>query len=171
MSGIKKIFLSSVSKFLYYCFLLSKKSFNYQLSNKYRKKYKVSNTFEFIGDGIVLEGGGEIILGEFSHIARNSWLSAFENTKIEIGTHTRIASNVTMITSNTKSKQDFSKTMERSEGNIMIGDHCWIGVNVYIKEGVTIGNNCIVGANAVVTKNIPDNSIVTGVNKIRKKFD
>lgn len=27
----------------------------------------------------------------------------------------------------------------------------------------TIGNNCIVGAGAVITRNIPDNSVVVGV--------
>lgn len=35
--------------------------------------------------------------------------------------------------------------------------------------GITIGKNCTVGANAVVTKSVPDNSIVVGVNKIHKK--
>ena len=29
--------------------------------------------------------------------------------------------------------------------------------------GVSIGNNCIVGVGAVVTKNIPDNSIAVGI--------
>lgn len=30
-------------------------------------------------------------------------------------------------------------------------------------RNVTIGNNCIAGAGAVVTKDVPDNSIVAGV--------
>lgn len=29
--------------------------------------------------------------------------------------------------------------------------------------GVTIGKNCIIGCGAVVTKNIPDNSVAVGV--------
>ncbi len=29
--------------------------------------------------------------------------------------------------------------------------------------GVTIGSNCVIGAGSVVTKDIPDNSIATGV--------
>jgi len=32
-----------------------------------------------------------------------------------------------------------------------------------------IGKNCIIGANAVVTKSIPDNSVVIGANKIHKR--
>lgn len=35
---------------------------------------------------------------------------------------------------------------------------------------ITIGKNCIIGANTIVTKPVPDNSIVIGVNKIKKKF-
>jgi maltose O-acetyltransferase len=39
----------------------------------------------------------------------------------------------------------------------------WIGANVTILPGVTIGNNVVIGAGAVVTKDIPDNSLAVGV--------
>lgn len=44
-----------------------------------------------------------------------------------------------------------------------------VGAGAKIIGGVTVGNNVVVGANAVITKNIPDNSIVTGVNCIRPR--
>ena len=34
---------------------------------------------------------------------------------------------------------------------------------------VTIGENVVVGANSVVTVDVPGNSIVVGVNKIKEK--
>ena len=43
---------------------------------------------------------------------------------------------------------------------VTIGNDVWIGGNVTILPGVTIGNNVVVAAGAVVTKNIPDNSLV-----------
>lgn len=43
------------------------------------------------------------------------------------------------------------------------GDGGWIGGNCTILPGVTIGNNVVVAAGAVVTKDIPDNSLVGGV--------
>ncbi|AKP67457.1 transferase [Companilactobacillus ginsenosidimutans] len=46
---------------------------------------------------------------------------------------------------------------------ISIGDDVWIGGNVTIIAGVHIGNNVIVGAGAVVTKDVPDNTVVGGV--------
>ena len=171
MIGIKKLFLKFFSKIFYYMYIILKKSYQDNIDKKYRSKYRIAHSFYFAGDDILLEGNGEIILGEKSHIARRSWLSAVEGTTIFIGNNTRIASNVTMITSNTKTRQDFSKSMNRSTGNISIGNHCWIGVNAYIKEGVSIGNNCIIGANSVVTKNIPSNSIVTGSNIIRSNCE
>ena len=43
-----------------------------------------------------------------------------------------------------------------------IGDNVTLGANVCIIGNISIGNNVIVGAGAVVTKSIPDNSIVVG---------
>ncbi len=44
----------------------------------------------------------------------------------------------------------------------VIGNNCVFGCNCVVLGGITIGNNVIVGAGAVVTKNVPDNSVVTG---------
>ena len=46
---------------------------------------------------------------------------------------------------------------------ITIGDNVYIGNNVIILPGVNIGNKVIIGAGAIVSKDIPDNSVVVGV--------
>lgn len=46
---------------------------------------------------------------------------------------------------------------------ITIGNNVYIGTGAYIMPGVQIGNNCIIGAKALVTKNIPDNSVAVGI--------
>lgn len=46
---------------------------------------------------------------------------------------------------------------------VTIGNDVWIGGNVSIMPGVTIGNNVVVAAGAVVTKDVPSNSLVAGV--------
>lgn len=48
-------------------------------------------------------------------------------------------------------------------GKIVVGSNTNIGWNVMIMPGVTIGKNCIIGAGAIVTKDIPDNSVVVGI--------
>lgn len=45
---------------------------------------------------------------------------------------------------------------------IVIEDKVWIGGNATILPGVTVGENSIVAAGAVVTKDVPANSVVGG---------
>lgn len=56
---------------------------------------------------------------------------------------------------------------------VTIGDDVWIGGNVTILPGVTIGSNVVIAAGAVVTKDIPSNSLVGGIpaKKIRDLVD
>lgn len=46
---------------------------------------------------------------------------------------------------------------------ISVGNNVYIGNNVVILPGVNIGNRVVIGAGAVVTKDIPDNSVAVGV--------
>ncbi|KAB8287971.1 acetyltransferase [Bifidobacterium ramosum] len=46
---------------------------------------------------------------------------------------------------------------------IVIGSNCWFGGNVTVVGDVTIGDGCVIGAGAVVTHDIPANSVAVGV--------
>lgn len=46
---------------------------------------------------------------------------------------------------------------------ITIGNNVYIGNDVLLLPGVKIGNDVVIGAGAVVTKDIPDNSVAAGV--------
>ncbi|MBQ8529366.1 MAG: acyltransferase [Clostridia bacterium] len=46
---------------------------------------------------------------------------------------------------------------------VKIGDNVYIGYRAIIMPGVTIGNNVLIGAGAIVTRDIPDNSVAVGV--------
>lgn len=48
-------------------------------------------------------------------------------------------------------------------GTITVKDNCFIGARALIMQNVTIGNNCIVGMGSIVTKDVPDHSVVAGV--------
>ena len=45
---------------------------------------------------------------------------------------------------------------------IVIEDNCWISTNVTICPGVRIGSGSVIGAGAVVTRDIPSNSLAVG---------
>jgi acetyltransferase-like isoleucine patch superfamily enzyme len=47
--------------------------------------------------------------------------------------------------------------------SIHIKKNAWIGANATILPGVTIGENAVVAAGAVVSKDVPENSIVGGI--------
>ncbi len=49
-----------------------------------------------------------------------------------------------------------------------IGNNVVIGAGAKVLGPVTIGNNVIIGANAVVTKDVPDNTIATGIPAVYK---
>lgn len=46
---------------------------------------------------------------------------------------------------------------------IVLGKNVWVGSNATILQGVTIGENAVVAAGAVVTRDVPANTIVGGV--------
>ena len=47
--------------------------------------------------------------------------------------------------------------------DVRVGHNVWIGYGACILRGVTIGDNAIIGTSAVVTKDVPANSVVAGI--------
>lgn len=47
-------------------------------------------------------------------------------------------------------------------GPVSIGEYTFIGAKALIMPGVSIGKGCLIGAGAIVSKSIPDYSIVSG---------
>ena len=60
-------------------------------------------------------------------------------------------------------KMSKNETYKEEVGCIEIMDNVFIGTNVTILNNVRIGPNAIVAAGAVVTKDVPENSVVGGV--------
>lgn len=135
--------------------------------NNFRKKYDIDPTFRFNGVGISFYGYGKIIIGAESYIGNYSTIQAHEKCVVKIGRKVSISHNVRIYTSSADADQDFSlkgtKDFKLKTGDVEIGDFCWVGANVFIKEGVKIGANSVIGANSIVTRDIPDFAISGGV--------
>lgn len=55
-----------------------------------------------------------------------------------------------------------SRRADMHPAPIVIGRNVWLGSNVTVLPGVTIGDNAVVAAASVVTKDVPENSVVVG---------
>lgn len=80
---------------------------------------------------------------------------------IVLGDGVFVSSNVVLSTVN----HDFDPTKRSTSypSPIVIGNNVWIGASVTVVPGVRIGDGSIVGAGAVVTRDVPPNTIVAGV--------
>ncbi|WLH02849.1 acyltransferase [Pseudomonas beijingensis] len=138
----------------------------------YREQYELNKTFRFNGYYIQFYGPGRIEGGRNSYIGELSTIQSASECVVVIGANCRISHNVRIYTSSAMADSDFSKPpVGTKQGDVKIGDFCWVGANVFINPDVTIGENSVVGANSVVTKNIPPNEIWGGVpaKLIRRK--
>ena len=85
---------------------------------------------------------------------------------ITIGNHVRITKNVQFVTHDggmwVLRNMGIAKNGDKF-GKIVIKDNVNIGWNSVIMPGVTIGNNVVVGLGSIVTKDVPDNTVVAGV--------
>lgn len=109
--------------------------------------------------------GADIILFENAKLKLgsgffNSNIKIRCHEEIEIGENVAISHDVTIMDSDAHEGlwEGYEKTKP-----IKIGNHVWIGTRVTILKGVTIGDNAIIAAGSVVTKNVPNNTIVAGV--------
>jgi acetyltransferase-like isoleucine patch superfamily enzyme len=103
-------------------------------------------------------GLGKIVLGEDTIIGEFSFLDGRGGLKI--GSHTDIASQVLIYTSEHDINHPEFKAVEKP---IEIGSYVFIGPRAIILPGVEIGRGATVAAGAVVTKNVPARKIVAGV--------
>ncbi|HHX8350777.1 TPA: sugar O-acetyltransferase [Vibrio diabolicus] len=82
--------------------------------------------------------------------------------KVIIGDYVMIGPNVTLCTAGHPIDAATRYTYEEFAKPIYIADKVWIGANVVVLPGVSIGFGAVVGAGSVVTKDVPENTVVIG---------
>jgi acetyltransferase-like isoleucine patch superfamily enzyme len=107
----------------------------------------------------------------YFELGENSTIGALSNIrasggKIIIGKNCLIAQNVSMIAAGhgiKKSDLIVNQPWGNDKIDIVLHDDVWVGANSVILPGVEIMKGAIIGAGSVVTKNVDEYSIVTGI--------
>lgn len=158
-------------------------NFNVELRHPARGR-----TYLYIGSNCLIEGSfifetetGSICVGDRCHIGASTLIA---KTKIEIGNDVTIAWGCTIYDHNShsiywsKRRKDTSQEYQditffgdpivRKDWScvdtapIIIGDKVWIGLGCIILKGVKIGTGSVVAAGSVVTKDVPEWTLVGG---------
>lgn len=112
--------------------------------------------------------GKNIHLGE--NVFINMGCKMQDQGGIYLGDDVLIGHNVVFATLNHDENPDIRGALHPKP--IHVGNKAWIGANSTILPGVTIGEGAIIAAGAVVTKDVPDNTVVGGVPaKFIKKIE
>ena len=130
-----------------------------------------------------IEKNGYVEIGDYSYIS-GACIAAYD--KIIIGKYVFIAGGVTIVDTDfhpldpaqrlldtvaVSTVGDKSRRPKFETAPVVIEDDVWIGFNATILKGVTIGKGSIVEPGAVVSKNVPPGSIVSGNPAIIKSFE
>ena len=102
--------------------------------------------------------GRNITLGK--RIFINSGCKFQDQGGVVIGDDCLIGHNTVMATLNHDLAP--SRRADMHPAPIVVGRNVWIGANVTVLPGVRIGDNAVVAAAAVVTKDVPENTVVVG---------
>ena len=129
--------------------------------------------FSYVGDNT--EIGDNVSIGSLTHIDYDVKIG--ENTRIEgqvyIPPLSRIGKNA-FIGPAAVLTNDPYPMCEKMIG-VTIEDGAIIGARAVIKAGVTVGKNSVVAMGAIVTRDVPENSVVMGspasIRYTREEYD
>lgn len=138
--------------------------FNRTLSDKGRslakKLFRQVGARSVISPPFLCEFGKTISIGNNCFI--NMGVTMLDNAPITLGNHVLVGPACQFYTASHPLDYQGRRAWEFSCKPIVVEDDVWIGGNVVICQGVTIGARSVVAAGAVVTKDVPPDSLVGG---------
>lgn len=102
-----------------------------------------SSYFKFLGYSV----------DKTARISFSAYLDKTNPKGIVIGEYSLVARDAAILS------HDFTRSFR---GITKIGKYYLIGTKAIVLPGIEIGDHCVIGAGAVVTKNVPPNSLVVG---------
>jgi maltose O-acetyltransferase len=103
--------------------------------------------------------GQNITLGDFVFV--NVLCTILDCNEVRIGEHVMIGPGVQIYTAAHHQAESRNQGWEVAKA-VVIEENVWIGGAAILLPGVRIGRNAVVGAGAVVTRDVPANTVVAG---------
>jgi len=101
-------------------------------------------------------------IGQHSFIGRGTEIDVSE--QVTIGDHVLIAPGVFIADHSHNIKAGMMIDVQGCTSSpVSIADDVWLGANCVVLPGVNIGQGAVIGAGAVVTRDVPQNTVVAGV--------
>lgn len=122
--------------------------------------------FGGVGQSVVIEPpfycsyGCNTYFGDFVYLNYNCVI--LDNNEVRIGSHVMFGPGVQLYTAAHDLRAEPRNRGIEVAKPIAIEDNVWIGGSAILLPGVTVGLNAVVGAGAVVTKDVPPNTVVVG---------
>jgi acetyltransferase-like isoleucine patch superfamily enzyme len=132
-------------------------------SGRFRKYTRMSST-------VTIMNKNKLLVGDYVWVWHYSILDATESLVIEegcqlgawVGVFTHGSENAIRLLGREFVNIPNAKRQGYTRGGVKIGAYTFIGAGSVILPGVTIGKGCLIGAGTLVSKDIPDYSIVVG---------
>jgi len=133
------------------------------------KRYLLNHSGIAVAPGGLINGGtrfygrGPVAVGLQTWIGPNCSFYTHLDAPIWIGNCCDIAPDVSFVTGSHEIGSSDRRAGAGGGKPIHVGDGCWIGTRVTLIGGVRVGRGSVIAAGAVVTEDVPENSLVGGV--------
>lgn len=122
----------------------------------------VSRDTCFCGRGWIF-GRGRLEIGSGTWLSPGVIIHTHRDAPIYIKDSCDIGPSVEFVTGGHETGTALRRAGEGTAKAIVVESGCWIGARALILGGVTIGTGSIIAAGAVVTRDVPPNTLVAGV--------
>ena len=114
--------------------------------------------------GVMLQGQGDIYIGDNTYIGNNTIIYAEKGYKVSIGKDCMIAGQCYIINTDHEMKLDQAMTKQGTiSADIIIENNVWIAGHVSILKGSVIREGGVIAAKALVNKETVRNGIYVGI--------
>ncbi len=138
-------------------------------------RIRIGNCSRLRGELFVFAHAGQIEIGDWFYCGPGSKIWSSDTAGIKIGHRVLIAANVLVLDTNSHPmdpKERFEQTKAIfghghpqdingiDAAPVIIGDDVWIATGSKILKGVTIGDRAIIGAGAIISKDVPPDTLI-----------